>query len=47
MDYIANEYDDEAEPDSHNQTIEIVNPKEVLLTNEEWPNAAVIDWRIL
>lgn len=29
MDYIENEYDDEAEPNSPPPQIEIVNPKEV------------------
>ena len=46
MDYIANEYDDEVDSELQHPKIEVVNPREVSV-NEDWPDAGVIDWRIL
>jgi len=46
MDYIVNEYDDEADSESHHPQLEILNPIEVSVIGE-WPGVGVIDWRIL
>jgi len=52
MDFIANEYDDEVDSEMQHLQIEVVSPREVVnprevLVNEDWPDAGVIDWRIL
>lgn len=45
MDYLSNEYDDEADLEQQRGSqLDVVNPREVYI-DEFWPDATVLDWR--